>query len=293
MSWLGGRTPVFAVVMQLVGAIRPTVAAVFWFMSLLPIGARWPVTCLGAIVLLLGMLAADRDPPEARTYRLGAAMYLFPMTLTLLFGLTQYFVPQYPPESTVVAGAQTAAPPATVTAAAGPAAASTAATGTTVAAGSAATKKTVQADKADKDPEFPKTAAGRAAETADCDAKNDARVESERKLQTSGTYAEILKQRVDEFSKHAAGNAAGAVAYIGMFLIGLWFVRSGVMENTAKHLLLFRRLATVALPAGLLLCLLGVSITTARPPGVDAGIFQIMRGLGQIGNFLPAWVRSA
>jgi hypothetical protein len=43
---------------------------------------------------------------------------------------------------------------------------------------------------------------------------------------------------------------------VGMFLLGSWFVRSGVMEDTEKHLPLFRKMALYGLPIGIGLGLL-------------------------------------
>lgn len=44
---------------------------------------------------------------------------------------------------------------------------------------------------------------------------------------------------------------------LGYFLIGAWFIRSGLMRDPAAHLGTFRRLALVGLPLGLALVLLG------------------------------------
>ena len=36
-----------------------------------------------------------------------------------------------------------------------------------------------------------------------------------------------------------------------MFLLGTWFIRSGVMENSGAHLPMFRKLAYIGLPVGI------------------------------------------
>jgi uncharacterized protein len=73
---------------------------------------------------------------------------------------------------------------------------------------------------------------------------------------------------------------------IAMFLLGLWFVRSGIMANTKQHLPLFRKLALFALPFGVGLGLIGSQIATHAIPGTPNG-FQFAQGLLMLGN-LPA-----
>ena len=60
---------------------------------------------------------------------------------------------------------------------------------------------------------------------------------------------------------------------MGMFLLGVWFVRSGVMEDTAKHLAFFRKLALYGLPVGIGLGLLTASsrCRTRRAIATTAG----------------------
>ena len=74
---------------------------------------------------------------------------------------------------------------------------------------------------------------------------------------------------------------------IGMFLLGVWFVRSGVMENTAAHLAFFRKLAWIGLPVGIGLGLLGSLIAVSHVPGDRYDGFLFARGLATLGN-LPA-----
>lgn len=79
-----------------------------------------------------------------------------------------------------------------------------------------------------------------------------------------------------------------ATILVGMFLIGSWFVRAGIMENTHAHLPLFRKLAIYGLPIGIGLGLLGSAIAThpvPRSSGTDG--WQLAHGLQMLGN-LPA-----
>lgn len=116
------------------------------------------------------------------------------------------------------------------------------------------------------------------------------RLEARRKeVQTlsSGTYWEAVEMRARRFPDKVAGDAGFATVLLAMFLIGSWFVRSGVMENTKVHLPLFRKLALYGLPLGIGLGLLGSTITMSHTPGDNYDGFQLARGLAMLGN-LPA-----
>ena len=60
-----------------------------------------------------------------------------------------------------------------------------------------------------------------------------------------------VKWRAQHFIQHAPGDFGMSALITSMFLIGFWFVRSGVMVNARQHLDLFRRLALWGLPVGL------------------------------------------
>lgn len=113
------------------------------------------------------------------------------------------------------------------------------------------------------------------------------RKRNEERVLSKGTYAEAVDMRAREFPEHAADEAGFAVIVIAMFLIGVWFVRSGVMENVGAHMRLFRRLAWYGLPVGLGLGLLSSLIATSHTPGTTGDGFQLARGLTMLGN-LPA-----
>jgi uncharacterized protein len=95
-------------------------------------------------------------------------------------------------------------------------------------------------------------------------AERKAEREKERKelvaLYTTGSYWESIVYRVKEYAqdiKFAAGLSGLALP---MFLIGFWFVRSGVIGNLREHLPLFRKLAMIVLPIGLAMTLTAVSL---------------------------------
>lgn len=118
-------------------------------------------------------------------------------------------------------------------------------------------------------------------------AEYKADMHEEVQVMSQGSYVEAVKLRAKAFAEHAPEEAGFAAILAGMFLLGAWFVRSGVMENTGAHLALFRKLALYGLPLGLSLGLLGSSIATSYTPGQDRGPFQLASSLAMIGN-LPA-----
>jgi uncharacterized membrane protein YeiB len=117
--------------------------------------------------------------------------------------------------------------------------------------------------------------------------KHAAKVVEETRVMSRGSYAEAVSLRAREFGHQAGQNAAFAVIVIGMFLLGAWFVRSGVMLDPAAHLPLFRRLAWIGVPLGVGASLLAAGIAIHHVRGQNDGAFQLAMGLAMLGN-LPA-----
>ncbi len=140
----------------------------------------------------------------------------------------------------------------------------------------AAPEKTEAEKKAEKKAEKAKRLATQAEEK-----RNEERVFSQ------GTYLEGVEMRALEFPGKVAGDAGFATVLIGMFLLGVWFVRSGVMENTAGHLPFFRKLALIGIPLGVGLGLLGSLFAVSHVPGNTTDGFNLGRGIQTLGN-LPA-----
>ncbi|MDI1253916.1 DUF418 domain-containing protein [Thermomonas sp.] len=111
-------------------------------------------------------------------------------------------------------------------------------------------------------------------------------VEDERVMR-GGTYAEAVKLRAQDFAGHMEMNLEFSIIVLGMFLLGAWFIRSGVMAHPEQHLPLFRKLAWIGLPLGLGLSLVSAGIVTTHVRGVNDSVFQIALGLMMLGN-LPA-----
>ena len=87
--------------------------------------------------------------------------------------------------------------------------------------------------------------------------------------------------------KHLGPNLGFAIIVLGVFLLGAWFIRSGVMADPAAHLELFRWMAWIGLPLGLGLSVVAARIALTHVPGQNDGAFQLSMGLAFIGN-LPA-----
>lgn len=112
-------------------------------------------------------------------------------------------------------------------------------------------------------------------------------IADETRLMSRGTYAEATAWRAEQFVKHQGQTIGFAVVVLGMFLLGAWFIRSGVMTNPAAHLDLFRKLAWYGIPLGLGLSLVSASITVSHVRDQNDGPYQLAMGLAMLGN-LPA-----
>lgn len=106
-------------------------------------------------------------------------------------------------------------------------------------------------------------------------------------VSTTGSYADWVAWHGGRFPEKAAGDAIFAVVLVGVFLLGVWFVRSGVMEDTERHLAFFRKLALYGLPIGIGIGLLTGFIAMSHTPGERYDGWNIARGLLMLAN-LPA-----
>jgi uncharacterized protein len=143
--------------------------------------------------------------------------------------------------------------------------------------------------KADKKPEMTdaEKAAKKKADRAKRMAEREAEVQHEIRVLSSGTYLEAVEIRARKFPGKVLDDAGFGTVLVAMFLLGSWFVRSGIMDNTAANLPLFRKLALYGLPIGIGMGLAGSMIAVSHIPGDDYDGFQLARGLAMLGN-LPA-----
>jgi uncharacterized protein len=245
-------------------AIAAIAALVFWFVPGLPVQPRGPLTAATLLFTVLAVLAQKfRDPVAARPWRAGVAIFALFATMQLAGGLYFYFKPVELPAAVVASAPAAVAKPAPA------------------ATGKDAAKAAVK----------PKTEAEKKAEAARDKAerlkKQADKVVLEQKVMSSGSYIELVKFRATHFAEHAGGESGFATLLIGMFLLGTWFIRAGVMENTAAHLPLFRKFAYVLLPLGIGMGIAGSLIATSHVPGADQDGFMLADALHVLGN-LPA-----
>ncbi len=263
----GRRIALFALMQLVLGGLAVIAALVLWLLPGAPQDARVPVTVISIFLVIIGVLAARfHNPTALRELRLGAALYTISFLMMTIFGALQYFKPR-----------EDAAAPATVAAVAAPRA--VASKPASAANGDTAENKPVLTD-AEK-------LAQRKAERAKRLAERQEEKRHEVQVLSSGSYWQAVEMRSRHFPQKVAGDAGFATVLIAMFLLGSWFVRSGLMENTAAHLPLFRKLAVYGLPIGIGLGLLGSTISMSHVAGDDYDGFQFARGLAMLGN-LPA-----
>jgi uncharacterized protein len=259
--------PVISLILLVVGVIGAVIATVMWTIKVGPAEARGPVSAASALFLLLSFLANRyRNPVEARPWRAGAAIYLLPFTMATIGGLFDYLAPPDPAVPVTAVTAPAAAAPAKIEA--------------PVAAAKADPKKpaakpelTEAQKKAERAAEREKQLKKRAEEAA-----------TETKVMSTGSYADVVKLRAKHLAEHAQTESGFASLLIGMFLIGTWFIRSGVMENTGAHLPLFRKLAYIGLPLGIALGVAGSLIATTHLPGAQHDGFMLAHSLLMFGN---------
>lgn len=275
----GSSVPYFVIA---AGAL--VVAVLAGLVGFVPAEARWPALIVGGLVLLLGVLAQRfKQPLEPRPRRLGAAMYTFPFLVMLSFGLLQFYGPKPPPASEAQVQA------ALVEARAAKAEREAAEVAPPATASEKAAAKASDEAKAKLDEKKSPTekSAMREAQRRLGREQRDARVLEERALQTTGSYADFVRYRAKDFAENAPGEFGFAAILLGMFLLGYWFVRTGIMERTGEHLPLFRKLATWGVPIGVGLGIAGSLIAAQPTPGLERDPFQIAMSLLMIGN-LPA-----
>ncbi len=204
-------------------------------------------------VTLLVTFFVNRGP-VSRYWKWGVSLYSIPFIIMLAVTAVGALKPkdeakEPAPQAQVAGKADTAAAPAKVEAA------------------KAADSKTADAKSADAKSDKSKPAADKKKDQATQRAENKAKREKkhaeEVALYTKGSYYESIVYRTKEYLEDLP--FAGGLSFLAlpMFLIGFWFVRSGVIGNIKEHLPLFRKLAITALPIGLVLTLAAVSINSS------------------------------
>jgi uncharacterized protein len=261
----GQAVPIFAFLVLSIGVLVCVAAIVFWLLPDGPIEPRLPLSVMGPLLLIAGWLSWKYHQPAAkRALRLGVSLYLFGGIAMTVGGLVVHFAPE--------PYAQVAVAPAASPSAPRPASAALAAT--------AADKKA--------EPKPAKTKAEKAAEyKAEREkrlAEGKAKAEKEVRIYTQGSYGQAVELRASAFVEKVAQDFGMSVLFIGVFLLGGWFVRSGVMENSAAHMPLFRKLALYGLTIGIGIGLLSSLIAMSHTRGDRSDGWGIALGLLTLGN---------
>ncbi|MES2299852.1 MAG: DUF418 domain-containing protein [Pseudomonadota bacterium] len=255
----GRSVPLLAVVTLAIGASLALGVGVAW---LLPHGSREARIYLPVVafnVLVLGILMARfHQSAAARARRAGVGLYVFFVFSMCGVGAVTYLAP-LPAEPQPIAAS-------------------------VLATKSAAEQKRLK-DAVDK-------AAQSKADKARDLKEHEANVAKETRILSRGSYREALAMRAEHFVKRIPRAAGFASLLMGIFLLGFWFVRSGVMADTRAHLPLFRKLALFGLPLGIGLGLLGSLVAVRATPGLDNDGWMLASSLRMLGN-LPASVGYA
>ena len=253
--------PIFKIVVGFLMTVSTVAILVGLLVPGLPREARVIAPVMGAMVLTLAFLMARyHNPVASRPWRIGAGLYSVTMLSVVLMGAIQHYLPN--PDNALMRQA--------------PAAASTPAKAAPARPGAVVKKPQSEAERI----------ADKRKKVADMLAEQKKDKDTELRALAKGSYSDAVAFRAKAFGEHAAMQAPFATSVITMFLIGLWFVRSGIMANTRAHLPLFRKLAFIALPFGVGLGLLGAAVATHATPGTPNG-HMFASGLLMLGN-LPA-----
>ncbi len=257
--------PIFKIVVGflMIGAVAAILIGLF--APGLPRAAKVVAPIIGTLVLLLSLLMARYHPRVAsRPWHMGAALYTLSMLMVTCIGAAQYYFPS--PDAALI---RQAPPAASAAAPTKPAVAAPVATPAKPGAAKVQTEAERIAEKRKQRNE------------ALAEAK--AEKESEVKVLTKGSYGEVVAFRAGLFVKKLPENIGFGTQIIALFLIGLWFVRSGIMSNTRAHLPLFKKLALFGLPFGIGLGLAGANIATYGVHGLQNG-YMFASGLLMVGN---------
>jgi uncharacterized protein len=272
LGWRGISMPVFSVILLLAGVLTSIAAIGFWVWPDGPTEPRAPLSVFGPLLFVTGWLSWKyHQPAEKRSLRMALSIYVFAGVVMTAAGVAQYLTPL---PTAALASADKKPAAAALVAKAGTA--STALPASAAKASAEKPKKTREERAAQSMAEREKRLKEQASRKAE-----------EIKVYSTGSYLATVDWRARQFLEKAAGDAGFAVLLVSMFLIGVWFVHSGVMEDTARHRALFRKLALYGLPLGIGLGLLSALITMSHTPGDRQDGWGIARGLWTLGN-LPA-----
>lgn len=279
----GFSRPIVSFLFLVVGIVAVIAAVALWVIPGAPKDPKVPVTIASGMFLLLSHLSNKyHNPVSERSWRTGVTAYAFPFLMGIGITGVMYFSPPEPkplPGAAVAASTDTKKAETKVASAA-PAAPTVAEKRTDPKSATSKDTKKAPLTEAEEKAEAEKKRAERLKERAET-------IKTEIKVMSSGSYTEAVVLRAKNWAERAPDEAGFGTLLAGMFLLGSWFVRSGVMANTAAHLPMFRKIAMFGLPFGIGLGLLGASIATTHVAGVRDDGWGLASTLLMLGN-LPA-----
>jgi uncharacterized protein len=287
VSLLGKKLPLFSFIFLILGTLVSMAAVASFFVAPMK-AAREVLLVISFVTLSFGFLSAIfHQPASARTWRAGVWLALLPFVIGTVFGIVDLQKPHRnvfdSPAAVKLAdekeAKKLAEENAKKAAAANPMKASASASASASAAVSAqkSDKKEVKAEKTEAEKQL------------EDDSDRIVRIrkglkdrDEDLRILTKGSYVDVVKHRAKEFFDAPFNPAGQAFGSIALFLIGVWFVRSGVMRKDRENLPLFRRLAVFGLPIGLGLSVFASTIAVSSVRGEVGGGFDLVRTLVHI-----------
>ncbi len=243
------QLPAFSVVVLALGILLTLITVALWVMPKVPMEGKTSMSVISIVALVTGvLLARGHQQDYSRLRRLGVFMYLLPFLLMTTFGALQYFRTSKPVTAAPTAQANPGVQPS--------------------ARGQA-------------------RSASQASNRTSTMERRQEEVWGELLSHFRGTFRQALRYRAHHFVTHARDDIGFAIIVVGMFLLGTWFVRAGVLEDIEGHRRLFLKLAWIGTPVGVGLGLIGALFCSSSVAGQSNGAYQFASGLMMLGN-LPA-----
>lgn len=270
-SVFGMRVPLFSAILAVLGVLVSSAAVISFFVAKMH-EAQTPL-CLAAFFILLSAWLSGRyyQPVELRLCRTGSFLYVMPFLVMLAFGLSKWSEPRSNVMDSHAATARAAE----------------------IAIEKVAMEKLTESEKnalQEKNNKARKLMTD-AQKKLEKDADRINRI-NEQKLDIAketavlknGSYTETIKHRTEVFMKSPFDPAGLMFVAIGMFILGVWFVRSGIMTHDRENLPLFRRIALIGLPIGLGLSVLSSLITVSHIPGENGDHWLIANAVLELAS---------
>jgi uncharacterized protein len=277
-KFFGKTMPITSAVLCVMGGIALLISIGGFFIPAMKT-LRGLIFSAGFFFLLAHLLARSHQPKEARPWKIGSLLYCTLFISMIVGGGFEY----WGGKETPMAASKTepkieSADSATV--------ATSAAIASSFASNSVATSVSTPSEP-NEAAKLKTAAAEQKKKQLEQEKKKEADNKLEVQILTKGTYLDAVKFRAKEFAENLSNVTIFSVLINCMFLVGFWFVRSGIMDNTKAHLPMFKKLALFGLPIGIGLGIAGSLITTAPVKGMDNDPFTLATGLLYLGN-LPA-----